>query len=153
MSRRPQLPNRTFSAKLIVCERTGQWAVALRRELPPRVRIFETRSVPECWRTLAASPAGFVVAELTRSNGDALLTQLSRLERHFPSARVAVVAERVLADWQWLVREAGAVHFTTSVREAKPLAALALRHLRRAPLPRLGLAERIWAELPWGQGP
>jgi hypothetical protein len=137
---------------LITCERTGRWAIALRRELPPGVRIHETRSVPECFRTLAASPAGFVVAELTRSNVDVLLERFLRLERDFPSARVAIVAERALADWEWLVGEAGAVHFTTSLREAKPLAALALRHLRQAPSPRLGLAERIWAELPWGHG-
>ena len=144
------LPEKPGRARLIVCEREGRWAVALRRELPVHgVRVHETRSVAECWEMLARRPASFVVAELTRSGAEALLEQMAWLQRDFPGARVAVVAERPLASCEWLLREAGAVHFTVSPRELGPLACLAVRHLEVAPPPQWTLAERIWADLPW----
>ena len=55
-------------AHLIVCEPSGRWAVALRRELGPSARVFETRSVAECWERLARSPGSFVVVEATAGN-------------------------------------------------------------------------------------
>ncbi|MFH1268775.1 MAG: hypothetical protein ABIK89_23870 [Planctomycetota bacterium] len=138
------------SARLIVCERRGDWAVALRRELEAAgPRVHETRSVAECWEMLAGWPASFVVAELTRLSAKALLERMAWLERDFPWARVAVVAERSFAWSEWGVREAGAVHFTVSPRQLGPLASLAVRHLAAVPRPRLGLTERIWADLPW----
>lgn len=139
-----------MSARLAVCERSGQWAVALRRELTAdEIRVHETRSLRECWELLAQCPSSFVVAELSESGVDALLDGLVRLERLFPLARVAVVAERPLADYEPLVREAGAVHFVTSPRECGPLARLARRHLEQAARPRRSVTETIWKSLPW----
>ena len=139
------------SARLIVCERAGQWAVGLRRELPaPGIRVLETRSAAECWNTLARWPASFLVVELTRSNAEALIERMASLGRHFPLARVAVVAGRRHARCEWLLREAGAVHFTVSPRRLGPLARLAVRHLAAAPRPELTVTERMWASLPWG---
>jgi hypothetical protein len=138
---------------MIVCEQTGRWALALRRELPIDNRLCETRSIPDCWRTLAQNPTAFVVAEFTQSNADALLDRLVWLERDFPLARMAVVADRSYRLCENLVREAGAVHFVTSPREANVLAAVALRHLRAAPRPELAVADRVWNELPWGKRP
>ena len=76
---------------------------------------------------------------------------MARLPRDFPLARVAVVADRSLAPGEWLMREAGAVHFTTSPRRLGSLAAAVGRHLEQVPRPPQGLAERIWATLPWGR--
>lgn len=139
------------AARLIVCERMGRWAVALRREplLKPQ-RVYETRSLADCWQMLAGFPSSFVVAELTRANAGGLLDRLAGLERQFPRARVAVVADFSLADYQWLVREAGAVHFLTTRRRVYELTGLAVRHLSQVPEPRASLADRIWAGLPWG---
>lgn len=146
------LPERADRARLIVCERFGRWAVALRRELPvPGVRLYETRSTAECWAMLARSDASFVVVELTRSGARYLLERMAWLERDFPLARVAVVGERALASYEWLMREAGAVHFTVSPRELRPLACLAVRHLDSVPRPQLSLTKRIWGDLPWGK--
>ena len=62
-SQRPR--RRSSPARLIVCERTGRWAVALRRELADAgVRVWETRTLADCWNELAESPASFVVLEL-----------------------------------------------------------------------------------------
>lgn len=138
-------------ARLIVCERTGRWAVALRRELAASgVRVWETRTLDDCFAELAASPASFVVLEL---GGDVaeLLNCLVRLSREFPAARQAVVADRPLAGYEWLMREAGAVHFVCSPRRVGPLAQLACRRLAQVPPLQQSFTERIWANLPWGE--
>jgi hypothetical protein len=140
----------TAAARVIVCERTGRWAVALRRELAEvGLRVYETRTLANCWQLLAEAPAGFAVVELTTPTAEDLFCRLARLQREFPSARVAVVAERNLAELQWVAREAGAVHFVSSLRQLGPLARLICRHLAQVPAPPQTLTERIWANLPW----
>ena len=137
------------AAKLIVCERSGRWAVALRRELAEAgVRVWETRTLADCRDELAANPASFAVIELGPNIGG-LLRLLSGQPRQFPAARLAVVANRSQAGYEWLMREAGAVHFLTSPRQVAVLARLACRHLAEVPSPQQSLAERIWASLPW----
>ncbi len=139
-------------ACLIVCERTGRWAVALRRELAgTAVRVRETRSLAELWGILGRFPASFVVTELTRANADSLLARLAMFEREYPLARVAVVAERGVCRDPWVLREAGAVHVVASPRDLTPLALAVGRHLEQVPSPKLSLAEQVWAELPWGR--
>ena len=139
------------AARLIVCEHTGRWAVALRRELAEAgVRVWETRTLADCRKELAASPASFVVLELS-DEPSALLRFLARQPREFPTARLAVVADELRADQEWLVREAGAVHFLCSPRQAGLLARLACRHLAQVPPPPQSLSERIWSSLPWDE--
>jgi len=170
------LPDGAAAARLIVCERTGRWAAALRRELeriaqrrairaehpagvqdraspspfPPSIE--ETRSLDHAFRTLAEAPASFLAVELSRSNVDALLGHMADLARWFPLVRLAVLSDRRLSGYAWLVREAGAVWHTSSPRRLAPLAELACRHLATAPRPRRSLREQIWAGLPWGSG-
>lgn len=140
----------TSAAKLIVCERTGRWAVALRRELAEAgVRVWEMRTLADCRDELVESPASFAVIELGANVGG-LLRLLARQPRQFPAARLAVVANRSQADHEWLMREAGAVHFVCSLRQVAVLARLACRHLAEVPPPQQSLAERIWMSLPWG---
>jgi len=146
-----QVEENAVPARLLVCERTGRWAVTLRRELAEvGVRVWETRTLDYCWSELAASPASFVIVELSGDIG-ALLRRLARLGGEFPAARAAVVADRRLAQYEWLLREAGAVHFLCSPRQVGPLAQLACRHLAQVPPPPQSLTERIWATLPWGE--
>ena len=147
-----QLPDSARGARLLVCEQTGAWAVALRRECSGELRMEETRSVTHCWELLAEAPASFAVAEFTEGNVEILLDRMARLQRDLPLVRVAVVADPDLADYRWLLREAGAVHFTSSKRRLGPLARLVQRHLHRAPEPRRDLTEQVWASLPWGAG-
>lgn len=136
-------------ARLIVCERTGRWAMALRHELTGAgVRVWETRTLADCWGELAESPASFVVLELDRHVAG-LLHYLARQPREFPLARLAVVADRSQAGHEWVVREAGAVCFLASPRRVGPLAQLVCRHLAQVPLPQQSLTDRIWASLPW----
>jgi len=137
---------------LIVCERSGQWSIGLRSELAETgVRIWECRSLPEAWEALGQTPAAFVIAESARENLEDLLRRMVWFSRDFPHSRIAVVAERRMARFEWLLREAGAVHFLTSPRRLTPLAGLVVRHLANIPLPPQSMVERIWGSLPWGQ--
>ena len=147
------LPAGATAARLIVCERSGRWATVLRRELGPEaVGVHETRNLTDCWAMLAEAPASFVIVELSAGGVAGLLRQMAWLESDFPLARVAVVAARSRAGYEWLVREAGAVHFTCSPRQLGPMARLALRHLAQAPAPQRSLSQQLWASLPWGGG-
>jgi hypothetical protein len=149
--RRCLLPDESQAARLLVYERTGSWALALGRELPAGLRVRPTRSLAETWDMLAQAPASFLVLELTPRHAEALLGRLLRLEREYPLARAAVVAERRLAAYEWLVRQAGAVHFACSPRRLAPLARVARRHLAAAPQPDRDVRELIWTGLPWGE--
>lgn len=139
-------------ARWIVSERGGHWAIALRRESGESgIRLYETRSLADGWSMLEQHPAGFLVAELTHANAALLLERIAALERWLPQARVAVVAERALAQHEWPAREAGAVWFASSPRELRPIAAMAVRHMRLAPVPSVDLVQQIWNSLPWGR--
>ncbi len=147
------LPEAGGEARLLVCEATGGWAIALRRELVGlRLRVHETRSVVEAWAELARAPASFLVVELSRASVEPFLERLAWLEQDYPLARVAVVAERALEDCEWLVRAAGVVHFTTSPRQLTGLAQTVCRHLQTVPRSPRNLADEIWASLPWAKG-
>jgi hypothetical protein len=137
-------------ARLIVCERLGRWAVLLREKVAEAgVRVWETRSLADCREEIALSPASLVVIELTTNNVQELLNTVSRWPRDYPLLRWVAVADRSLADFEWLLREAGAVHFVSSPRQIAPLAQLACRHLAQIPPPPQSLTERIWSSLPW----
>ena len=139
------------AARLIVCERSGQWSIGLRGELAETgVRLWECRSLPEAWEALSQTPAACLIAEATQENLEILLRRMAWFSRDFPQARIAVVAQRNMARFEWLLREAGAVHFLTSPRRLAPLAGLVVRHLANVPPPPQTMVQRIWASLPWG---
>jgi len=98
---------------------------------------------------LAGHPASFLLAELTARNLKPLLERMAQLPRVFPQARLAVVADRALQSREWLMREAGAVHFAVSPRDLALLAGVACRHLDQVPKPHRTITEQIWAGLPW----
>ena len=145
---------------LILLERTGSWAAALRRALGETpVRLIETRSLAECWQQLATAPAATLVWELTADNLGALVGGLLHLNRDFPGAAAVVVADRRLTAAGSVVREAGAVHFVTSPRALEPVAEIVRRRLAAQATSPLAAApviagwsnvlNEITAGLPW----
>jgi hypothetical protein len=134
---------------IIVCERSGAWAAALRGHLPRELPLRETRTLADCRQELAAAPASLLVVEVSDSNLGGVLDLAADVEHIFPWARLVAVAARDGEDREWLLREAGAIHFTTSPRTAATLARLAARHAARIPLPRAALVAEIWDSLPW----
>jgi ActR/RegA family two-component response regulator len=139
-------------ARLIVCERTGRWAMRLRRECGEGLRMEETRSLADAWEALRAAPESFLVVELAATAAEGLIERLPALERHFPLARAAVVAGRRLAVYKLAAREAGAVDFVSSGRGLRLLADAVRRHLAAVPQSAGSLTEQVWAGLPWGKG-
>lgn len=143
-------PAKSAGARWIVCERSGRWAIGLRREAGAAgIRLYETRSLADAWSMLEQFPSSFLVAELTLANVQTLLDHMAGLRRAYPLARIAVVAERSLAEYEWLAREAGAVWFAASPRELRPIAVIAERHVRLAPVPAGDFVQEIWDALPW----
>ena len=81
---------------------------------------------PEVWpiagRLLSESPASFVVLELSESKIEETLDFIRNWQAEFPLFRFAIVADRDLATYKWLMHEAGAVEFICSVRKNGALA-------------------------------
>jgi hypothetical protein len=138
-----------YPGMVIVCERSGRIAAALRTRLPGHVPILETRTVDECHAALAEWPASFVVLELTVAALDRTVRALELWGRQFPQARCTVVAERQLEPVELLLREAGAVHVLFGMRDMQQLSRVAGKHAQKFRRPAT-LAEEIWQRLPLG---
>jgi hypothetical protein len=141
----------TTTARLLVCEKSGEWAAALRRsaaELAASHVVGETRSLAECREALEAAPASMIVFEISLANLEMVLSWMVELDR-FPLARAIVVGGREIGPYEWLLREAGALHVALAKRSLRPVATLALRHLAAYPPEPTGIVERIFANLPW----
>ncbi len=138
-------------SQVIICERTGVWAAALAQHLPREMRLRQTRALSECTAALAVAPMSLVALEANPGNLNGILSWLVQLPVRFPFARAVVLADRGLANYEWLLRDAGAVHFTTSPRELNCLAPLVRNHLSRLPTSKAGFAELVWDSLPWSE--
>ena len=137
--------------RVIICERSGIWAAALARHLPREVRFVQTRALAECSAALAAAPMSLVALETSAGNLNGVLAWLAQLPATFPLARAVVLADHGLQSHEWLLREAGAVHFAISPRELDGLAPLMQNHLARLPAPNASFAEQVWNSLPWSE--
>jgi hypothetical protein len=136
--------------KLILCEKSPRWAIALRRSLGRDAPILaQTRALPACGRELASAPASLVAVEIVPGNVEHVLAAWADWSGQFPAARLVALADRPLAAAESLLREGGACSVVTSVRHAGRVARLALRHLALVPQPALPLREAIWQRLPW----
>jgi len=157
----------TPTARLIVCERTGQWASALRRDLSDHslrshslrihglrihgLRIHETRNLDDAWNELRDASASLVIVEATRPRLAVVVTWLLRLGKVYPQAKAIVVGGADLVPAEWVLREAGAPLVHGSLRDPANVLRVALRHLAGC-----RLADRTWREqwfdrLPWSE--
>jgi len=144
---------------IVVCEKTGRWADALRlaltRPMPDmRLRVAdvrETRSLDECGEAVESSPESVVVVEARGSNLSMLPSWIANLCRRFPRALVVAVADRELGAIRPLLREAGAAHVVFSPRMLRPALRMADRHLATARPSESNLYTEIYASLPWAE--
>ena len=136
-------------SQIIVCERTGAWAAAIRRHLPEGVRLRQIRALAECAGELREAPASLLALELAPHNIEAVLELAGGLGRKFPQARALIFADRQLAGYQALLAEAGAIYFTCSPRELQGLTAIVRNHLSRLSEGSTSFAAQVWDELPW----
>jgi hypothetical protein len=137
-------------ARFIVCEKSGRWAVALRRALAPHgVRVYQTRSLAECRRELELSPASVAALELTGANAAQLGEWIERVSREFPGARLVVLGSEDARPWEAWMREAGAIAAAFSSRRLGPIARQTRRHLAAAPQEELSFRDEVRRRLPW----
>ena len=142
--------------RLIVYERSSQWAVSLRQSLG-RVqltdgsdfRLLETRLPDDCLAALAEFPLAVVVIQLQAATAEADLALIRAVASKYSQACPLVAAARDAADYEFLARELGAVAFTSSPRNLAELVAVARRHWNNLPPVDLGTAANVWAALPW----
>jgi hypothetical protein len=165
---------------LIICERSGDWAIALRRALQAaglgdrqgldnapgnqtaagKITLHETRSPAECLALLDDFATAVVAVELTFGNANAVLEMLTALDRRSPRfVTIALVSPALEIDVS-VLRECGAVHVVRSFVEAPAVIDITERHLTRRELspqqnaeqgsPSGSLREEIWQRLPWG---
>jgi hypothetical protein len=152
--------SRMTSNSIIVCETSGRWGAALRRELPSGMLLVETRSLHELWEQLEEFPAAIVALELTADKREPVLSALVRIGRLFPNALSLVFAERSLASWEDAVREAGAIHFIVSPRRLDEMGEIVRRRMMdvshhaavAAEGETISIEQRIVASLPWSGG-
>jgi|YNPBryunderm2012_1023409.scaffolds.fasta_scaffold01151_6 hypothetical protein len=140
----------TGPPRLILCAESSVWAVAMQRAYPNIRKYWKRYSGwSAAWEAFQARPGSFLVVEFRPENLPEILDAFRWMERWSPGGRMALVADRRWADLEWMFRQAGLVHFTTSPRQIGPLVRMALRHLRRSHRPPTSLSERIWRRLPW----
>jgi hypothetical protein len=113
---------------VIVCERGNNWAIALRFALQEsRLRVFETRTWADSIAAWEQSPQSVIAVELRTNNLVEVVRNLAELRRRSSGAAAVVLAEREMAECEWIVREAGAIYVARSKRNLSPLARLLVR--------------------------
>lgn len=137
-------------ARFLVCEESDCWTVALRwASANNTTRLTVSHELDDCWQNLFRSPASFLALELNESNLESIVGRLQDLRRRFPQARAVVMCDRSLEQCQWLVREAGAVHVATSIREMSSIIRVAERHFALVRQPEVGFRQSVWDRLAW----
>ena len=147
--------NRRNTPSLILFERSGRWATALRRHgIVDRCRLNECRSLAELVEQMNSLTAPLVGLELNAASVDRVIAWLARGPATVGSSVVIVFSDRSLRGYELLCREAGAAHFVASELEVLHLKRLVDRYLSLPAFAKLNDAElsptaRILASLPW----
>ncbi|MDP6445508.1 MAG: hypothetical protein QGG36_01260 [Pirellulaceae bacterium] len=139
------------TARLIVCEQTGDWAASLRRMLD-NIRVYETRSLRACWKELETAPASLICLQWPFDSDVVWLARLAALDSQFPRARAVVLSTPAGRSLNNVWREAGAVHVVYSQRDLEEIKPIVERHLASAPAPKYESAkDEFWNRLPWSE--
>ena len=138
------------AARLILCERQGNWATALvRTDRNVRDFLYETRSLQQMREALESSPRSFLGIELTETNFDTVLDMLIWLPQSYPQAMAVILTNRCLRGYEWVLRQAGAIDVLVSDRNLRSLIEMARRHIDLTTLVSPNLVQNIWQRLPW----
>jgi hypothetical protein len=142
-------------ARLIVCETSPRWAVALRWALLAEGgvssvgwEVDQASSLSESWQMLNSAPASLLAVEVQAASHVELVRRMIDLPRQFPMARMILLGSGGEgAPWA-LFRELGAVH-VASPREVDSLLRMVGQHMRRFKDEEAGLRGQIFRRLPW----
>ncbi len=136
---------------IVVCEKTGSWAAAIRRVLRPASGLVETRSWQACWQEVRSRTAALVALEVLPENAESVCRRLAEWTGRFRQVHVILLADRSLQRAEWLLREAGAAHVLFSPRDIVRLRPMLDRFLVQIPPSRITFREHVWSQLPWAR--
>ena len=143
------------TTRLIVCEKSGEWAKRLRRSLPDRGRwIVETRSANQTLATAEKYTTSFTLLEVTANHVPRAATLIEEIQQRFPKSRISVALPpnhypSVHGETPWLIRELGVVSVLHSSRGIRSFAHLWGAHCRIHPPKEQTLRQRVFEKLPW----
>lgn len=137
------------SGRCLVFERTGAWAMALRRELADTgTRLVETRTWDQFIAELAAAPASVACLESVGLRPDEWVRRLARLHDDFPFSRVVMFAEGGACEDELVWRDLGVVEVVRSRRDLAATCLIVRRHVRSAAADE-SMRARLFRRLPW----
>jgi len=134
---------------IVVCEKTGIWAAAMRRAFCWPSGPCETRSWVACLREAQARPDALVALEISPENAETACRRLADLTQRFPRVRVVLLADRKLKPIEWLLREAGAVEVLFSLGDLPRLQPVLRRFREQMSSSQTDFRDQIWSRLPW----
>ncbi len=135
---------------MVVCESDNQWAVAFRRLLGQKARVFETRMLCECREQLSRRPYGVAAVQWSPQFKDALPEWIWQTKRSQPECRILVLGVSSVEPGYWAALEAGADCVTPTIRDLAASKLWILRHFTAAPLRTFEtIREEVAAGLPW----
>ena len=135
---------------LILCEKTGAWAAALRAIAPPQaVDIVETRGLPAADAALAQAGASVLALQITADNMTSIVDFWLETAVQYPRARMVGLADAGNAAGAVVLREAGAIDVICSVLDLPRLSRLADRQAARTPRREVSIGEWTSARMPW----
>lgn len=146
-------------SRLIVCERTGRWAMAWRPWLTEgEIALHQVRSLSQCRQALDETPSAAVALDAGSIASQGLFAAIADWTGHFPRAIVIVTAPPSWLPDEFVLREAGALHVGYSPRTLGAAATLVRRHLangaRENSQPEASaesLEQAIHRRLPWNR--
>jgi hypothetical protein len=142
------------ACRLIVCEKSGNWASALRDALGKgQPRVVETRSLAACEAELAQSPASLMAIEVIEANLEAILQFLMKIHEGYHRATVVALVASEASAAANLLREAGAVEVITSVLDVPRVARMARRQFALAPKQEVDVQDFVAELMPWAATP
>ena len=135
-------------SRLILCEKTGQWAARLRSVMPVKRKwTLETRSLLQLGEALRDNPASLAIVEITAANLQPALQAIGDWRDRFRSSQFVVATERGREDFAWAAREAGAIGAVIP-RQLETVARIWRRHAEHFPPKEDEPLQPIWDRLP-----
>lgn len=139
-------------AQLIVCEKRGLWAAALRwHQGPYRIAIQETRSLIDARSELQKTPGGIVALEATAANVEGVLRLLLESRLAWPQSRILVLLTYEVCSCNELFWEAGAAYVVVSPRRLDLVMRFVQKCLAMQQPPEMTTRELVWSRLPWNE--
>ena len=140
-------------AQLIICEKRGLWAAALRwHQKPHRTAMLETRSLMDARSELQKTPDSVVALEATAANVEGVLRLLLESRLAWPRSRIIVLLTNEVAGFDELFWESGAALVVVSPRRLDLVMRFVQKCLAMQEPPEMTMRERVWTRLPWNEG-